>query len=224
MRPVDNWVPVRVWFTKTGRARYISHLDLNRCMARAIHKAKIPLWYTEGFNPHAFMTFALPLSLGIDGVRESMDIRLEEEISKEDMIEKINAGLPSDIRIYDVKEPVMKPGKIAYASFTITMEPEDRTAAEAEQTLRDLLAQETVVVKKKSKSGIKDVDIKPFLDVRELRIEGDTVVCEIVLPAGSTQNVNPHLLFDALENFCGVRFYARIVRTNLYDKDGVVFA
>lgn len=219
----ENWVTVRVWFTKTGRAKYISHLDLNRCMMRAIQKAKIPLWFTEGFNPHAFITFALPLSLGIDGLRESMDIRLVEEISKEELIEKVNAGLPEDIRIFDVTAPVMKPGKIAYASFTITIEPEDRTAEECAQTVRDLLAQDTVVVKKKSKSGIKDVDIKPFLDVKELRVDGNNVVIEILLPAGSTQNVNPQLLFDALENFCGTRFYARIVRNDLFDKDSTVF-
>ncbi len=224
MRPVDNWVTVRVWFTKTGRAKYISHLDLNRCMSRAIHRAKIPLWYTEGFNPHAFLTFALPLSLGIEGVRESMDIRLEAAVSKEELIAKVNAGLPPDIRLFDVTEPVMKPGKIAYAAFSITIEPEDRTAAEAEQTLRALLSQETILVKKRSKSGVKDVDIKPFLDVRALRVEGGAVVFRIVLPAGSTQNVNPQLLFDALESFCGVRFYAGIVRTNLYDKDGAAFA
>ena len=224
MRPEDNWTPVRVWFTKTGRARYISHLDLNRCMARAVHKARIPLWYTEGFNPHPFMTFALPLSLGIDGLRESMDIRLEAPVPKEQMIAKINEGLPPDIRLYDVTTPVMKPGKIAYGAYTITIVPEDRTAAQAEQTIRELLAQAAIVVKKRSKSGIKDVDIKPYLDIRRLETTGDTVVCDIVLPAGSTQNVNPHLLLDALEEFCGVRFYAGVVRTDLYDKDGVVFA
>ena len=220
----DSWISLRVWFTKTGRARYISHLDLNRCMSRAIHKAQIPLWYTEGFNPHPFMTFALPLSLGIDGVKESMDIRLMEEVDKDKLIEGINSGLPSDIRIYDVTSPVMKPGKIAFAAFDIAVEPEDRTASELEGTLRALLAQETITVKKRSKSGIKDVDIKPFLDVRALRTDGNAVKFTAMLPAGSTQNVNPQLLFDALENFCGIRFYARMVRTNLYDKDGVEFA
>ena len=56
----------RIWFHKFGTAKYISHLDLNRCVARAFHKAKLPMWYTEGFNPHAFVTFALPLSLGVE--------------------------------------------------------------------------------------------------------------------------------------------------------------
>ena len=51
---------VRVWFSKTGTARYISHLDLNRCMSRAFHKAKLPLWYTEGFNPVSYTHLTLP--------------------------------------------------------------------------------------------------------------------------------------------------------------------
>ncbi|MDD5953108.1 MAG: TIGR03936 family radical SAM-associated protein [Oscillospiraceae bacterium] len=220
----EPWVTMRVWFTKTGRAKYISHLDLNRCMTRAVQRAKIPLWYTEGFNPHPFLTFALPLSLGIDGLRESMDIRLLESVDKDRMIGEINKGLPKDIRVFDVTVPKKKPGKIAKASYQITILPEDRTASEAEQTLRALLAQEQIIVQKKSKSGIKDVDIKPDLDVRDLQTEGDAVTCTLYLPAGSVRNINPHLLFDALEQFCIVRFYAKIVRTDLFDSDGQVFA
>ena len=49
-------------------------------MSRAFHKAKLPLWYTEGFNPHVFLTFAAPLSLGFEGRHESMDIRLIEDM------------------------------------------------------------------------------------------------------------------------------------------------
>jgi radical SAM-linked protein len=224
MRPEDNWITVRVWFTKTGRARYISHLDLNRCMTRAVQKAKIPLWYTEGFNPHPFLTFALPLSLGIDGVRESMDIRLIASIPKEEMIEKINAGLPSDIRVFDVTEPKQKPGKIHSAAFTITMEPEQGTPEQGAEALEQLLARESIIVPKKTKSGIKDVDIKPFLDLRSLNVEERAVVTQWLLPAGSTQNVNPHLIFDALSRYQNARFYVSIVRTNLFDQDGEVFA
>ena len=88
-----------------------------------MHKAKIPLWYTEGFHPHAFMTFALPLLCSMDGRRESMDIKLEEEMNREELIARLNQALPPDIRIFDVTEPVMKPGKIAYASFVAWAEP-----------------------------------------------------------------------------------------------------
>ena len=74
---------VRILFSKMGRAKYVSHLDLVRTMTRAVRRADIPLWYTEGFNRHPYLTFAAPLSLGYEGLRESMDIRLEEEMDSQ---------------------------------------------------------------------------------------------------------------------------------------------
>ncbi len=67
-------VNTRVFFSKTDRAKYISHLDLNRVMQGAIKRAKLPVWYTEGYNPHMYVQFMLPLSLGQEGVREAMDL------------------------------------------------------------------------------------------------------------------------------------------------------
>ena len=71
---------VRVWFEKKGAVRYISHLDLTRCMSRGLKLSGLPVWYTEGFNPRIYMTYAMPLSLGVCGERECMDIRLLEEM------------------------------------------------------------------------------------------------------------------------------------------------
>ena len=96
---------IRIWFKKDGACRYISHLDLNRVMLRALHKSKIPIWHTEGFNPHPFATFPLPLSLGFRGVNECMDVKLEdEEFSFKEIIDRLNDCLPPGIRIFDVTE------------------------------------------------------------------------------------------------------------------------
>ena len=84
-------------------------------MSRAFHKAKLPLWYTEGFNPHVFLTFAAPLSLGFEGRHESMDIRLIEDMPYPELIEKLNAGLPHDIRVWAVTEPEMKTRRLKKA-------------------------------------------------------------------------------------------------------------
>ena len=82
---------VRIWFKKDYECRYISHLDLNRCMLRALHKSKLPIWHTEGFNPHPFVTFPLPLSLGFRGTNECMDVKLEDDnYSYEEIITKLN--------------------------------------------------------------------------------------------------------------------------------------
>ena len=90
---------VRLFFTKTGFAKYISHLDLMRCMSRAVKRAGIPLWYTEGFNPHLFMTFARPLSLGQESLCEVVDVRLVGEMTFKDIQTRLNETLPKDITV-----------------------------------------------------------------------------------------------------------------------------
>ena len=70
---------VRIWFTKTGEASYISLLDLQRVMQRSLKRSGLPVWYTLGFNPHIYMTFACPLPLGQESLVESVDVKTEAE-------------------------------------------------------------------------------------------------------------------------------------------------
>lgn len=86
---------VRIWFEKRGLAIYTSHLDMNRCLTRAVRRANIPLWYTEGFNPHPYITFLLPLPLGQEGRREPLDIRIEDdEMPFAEIVDRLNALCP----------------------------------------------------------------------------------------------------------------------------------
>ncbi len=71
------------FYKKVGDARYISHLDLSRFMQRSLKRTGLPLWHTEGFNPHPYVTFALPLSVGQSGQRETMDFRLVSPVPTE---------------------------------------------------------------------------------------------------------------------------------------------
>ncbi len=215
---------VRVWFKKIGTARYISHLDLNRCMSRAIHKAKVPLWYTQGFNPHAFITFALPLSLGISGERESMDIKLDDDnITRGELIEKLNSALPDDIPVFDVTEPVMKPGQIAFASYTMLLDTEGADAEKITAQIRELLGSGEIIVPKHTKSGWIDLDISPYLNRTEVSAKNGGVEINTVLPAGSTMNVNPMLLNDAVKKYLKLDLYADIQRVNIYDANLKIF-
>lgn len=153
----------RVWFKKDNECRYISHLDLNRCMLRALHKSKAPIWHTEGFNPHPFATFPLPLSLGFRGINECMDIKLIEDISDEELINNLNACLPQGIRVFAVTEPIMKAGKIAFASFNIKITSDALNSHKVYTALKELLESEEIMLEKKSKSGYKTVDLKKAL-------------------------------------------------------------
>ena len=141
---------IRIFFSKTGRAIYISHLDLYRLFQRSIKRAKLPVWETEGFNPHLYLTFALPLALGTAGVCESMDTKLTEDISREELIRRFNEALPRDIRVLDAAEPVRKPTEIAVSEYEADFECDD-AAFDA------FLAAEHIPAEKKTKRCIADV-------------------------------------------------------------------
>ena len=209
---------VRLWFTKDGAARYISHLDLNRCIMRAIYRSKLPVWYTEGFNPHPFVTFALPLSLGFRGKRESMDIRLLQELSKEEIIYKMNACLPKGIRIFDATKPKMKPGQISYALFTIRLSSEGYSSETVKKELLNLLSQDEIMVEKKSKSGTKQVNLKEKIKKYHIIADETAAVMQVLLSAGSTANVNPNLLLEALCQSTGYEIEADITREEVYNE------
>ena len=85
---------VRLRFSKTGQAKYISHLDTNRVFSRAFARAKINLWYTQGFNPRPYMSFSLPLSLGVESYCENVDIRIIDDLTDEEIKARVNDALP----------------------------------------------------------------------------------------------------------------------------------
>ena len=80
---------VRIFYTKLGRMKFVSHLDMNRLMIRVIRKSGIPVWYTEGFNPHPYYSFALALSLGFESSCEILDFNLNEEMPYDEIRNQI---------------------------------------------------------------------------------------------------------------------------------------
>ena len=203
-------VNTRVFFSKTDRAKYISHLDLYRVFQRAIVKSKLPVWYTEGFNPRLYIQFMLPLSLGQEGLREAADFRLTEDVPPEEVTERLNAALPLDLRITETSVPVMKNTDIAEAEYEIEADRE-KFARFAES--------EHIFVEKKTKKGVAEIDLKPH--VKNLEI-GDKI--RVRLPAGNEFNINPALLFEAFEKQTGEKIKRiKITRTEIYAQNGEIF-
>ena len=215
---------VRIWFKKDFECRYISHLDLNRTMLRALHKSKLPIWHTEGFNPHPFATFPLPLSLGFRGVNECMDVKLEDDnFLLSDIPDRLNACLPRGIRVFDATEAVMKAGKVAYASFTLLIGNPTIATGKIATQLRELLDSEKIEIEKKSKKGMKTIDIKQGVKQFEMKEHFDAVQLDIILTAGSSDNVNPNLLITALERRTGDEYVVDITRNDLYNSELELF-
>lgn len=220
---------VRIWFAKEGRAKYISHLDIVRCMSRAVRRAGLPLWYTEGFNPHPYMMFALPLSLGFSSQCESMDIRIEGEMPVTEIGDRMRAVMPEGLRILSVREPVMQPGEIAFADYSATLFFDaPRQAAAFLHGAGTALAGGSLIVQKPGKAGhrkvMKEVDLLPLIQNCSMEQKANAVLLKLILPAGNTTNISPVLLLDALEEKAGVQDARReITRMALLTKDMETF-
>ena len=208
---------VRVWFEKKGAVRYISHLDLTRNMSRGIKLSGLPVWYTEGFNPRIYMTYAMPLSLGVCGERECMDIRLTEEFPLEEIAPRLNAHLPADLRALEATEPVDKFEEIQFGDYEVFLESQVPDVLQAK--LDALLGREAILVRKHTKKGDKDFDIKPdFADI-QVQTQENGLLLQLRLPCSMSGSTNPALLLEALKQYEGEEPYSTITRKRLLLKD-----
>ena len=191
-------IKIRTVFEKKDRAKYISHLDLNRFMLRAFRRTKLPIWYTEGYNPHPYITFALALSLGYESDCEIMDFNLNEEVDFEVIKEKLNSVMPEGILFKEVFTPEKKITEIARSEFAVEMIFDDAEKAKTE--FEDFLSSETIIVEKKSKKGMLEIDLKPSVEMSEMICDEKSLHFNVLLPAGTQTNYNPSLLIDAFKN------------------------
>ena len=218
-------LPIRVFFTKTGPSKYMSHLDLMRCMTRAIRRAGVPIWYTEGFNPHPFMTFALPLSLGTSGLCESMDVRLTEDMSFEDVRTRLNAALCEGIEVLSVGYIGEKATAIHSAVYGVTMTADDIDAEALCAGWERYLSQDAIIVQKKNKKKqLVEMDVKPHVLDFPVSVQDDCARLQIRLPAGNNLNVNPNILIKGFEQAHGLTFErCEIVREKILTESGEKF-
>lgn len=209
---------VRIVFSKTGRAKYVSHLDLMRTMTRAMRRAQIPLWYTEGYNRHPYMTFAAPLSLGHEGLRETVDIRLEEDMPYEDLVSRLNEVLPDGLRAVEAAEAVDKAKELVAAEYELTLYCSEALAVSA------LLAPQLTVEKRTKKKTMKTVDLRPYFENAAVEEVGEEqCLLKVHLPCGSAETINPALFVTALSAMAGREIKAEYLRKRLLKADKTEF-
>ena len=217
---------VRLKFRKVGKLQYISHLDLQRAFNRILVRACVPVWYTQGFNPHIKLVFSTPLSVGSESVCEYLDIRLSREMPFEEIKERLNAEMTDEFCITDVYEPKNDFSSIAYASYDIciyTSGANDELAKGIEAALNT----SPINMIKKGKAGEREIDITELIKSAEASYcaEDESVVLKVVLSASSTQYLNPEMLITALKDKCGIlmgdptKEHYSILRTSLKKDD-----
>jgi radical SAM-linked protein len=219
---------VRILFRKVGDLQYISHLDLQRTFARVLVRAKIPMWYTKGFNPHAKVTFGLPLSVGTESECEMIDLRIDRDISPKEVKDRLNQELTNEMQILEAYEPVSKFQDIGWAKYEISLHT-PKANTELATALQSLYESKGLMMTKKTKSGDKEIDISTMIGRVKVVYDPQKpmqIHISAILAAGSSEHLNPEMLIklarknlDILAEDDMNQTYS-ILRTHVYTTDG----
>ncbi len=219
---------VRVLFSKTGSLRYTAHLDLVRTVTKAIKRARIPVRYSEGFNPHPRLSFATAMSIGLESRYELMDIRIDKNVDLDAAREALRASLTDECFVREVYFPETKFTDILYSSYHIEIVTEGASEALAEKCA-DALASSPVTVFKRSKSGDKDTDISPFIKETQVSFLDGVIHIDAVLNADNATFLNPEYIITYLKSTLGILSGSplderySVCRTGLYTADMRLF-
>lgn len=211
---------IRVKFSKTGSLKFISHLDLNRTVKSAFLRSKLPIWYTQGFNPHPKTVFSVPLSVGTASLCEFMDFRITEAVSGKEICDTLNSVFPAGLRAIEAYEPTTKFHDIGWADYEIRME-----IPCAAEYVPDVVCalKDAIVIEKTTKIGTRTVDVTEFVKVLSVCEEnGDLVLC-VKLCCDDMNFVNPKYIIEFLEKKTGIpgeKNDYSVCRTAVYLPDG----
>jgi len=198
---------LRLKFNKTDNMIYISHLDMMRVIQRAMKRAHLRVEYSQGFNPHALMSFSTAVPLGLTINNEYMDISMEENISPEEYIQRINPCLPKGLKMIDGKEidekekPIM--GQIRWGSYLICINTKNSDSIIEKIDL--FLNRESITYikekKKKKRWMRREVEIRPLIESIDVFVnESDFLVLKVMIRTGSEGNLKPEKMMELMKN------------------------
>lgn len=186
---------IRIKFSKLGEIKYISHLDLGRTFMRALRRAGVPLWYSEGFSPHPKLNFALPLSVGAESECELLDVCVLAG-APVGCMEALKDHLPAGLTVLDIDEaPKSKFSRIEFCDYRLEFSGGAPLAEQVKKRLNFPMP-----VTKKSKKGEVCVDIAPLFSHVSVETKGQDLLLFARLPAGGERGIlNPQMLEKAWE-------------------------
>ena len=188
---------LRIVFEKGEGIRFIGHLDILRTFIRGLKRANMPVKYSEGFNPHAVMTFALPMGVGVTSECEIMDVTFTKNIPANDVIDGINKNMQAgSIRIISAEYTEDPMPEIEKAEYVIDILNEGKLNID---DVKNALSQTEIMVDKKSKKQIKQINIIEHIFESEiLSYNENSLKIRFVISAGNSFNVKPSVVIDGL--------------------------
>ena len=207
-------------FGKLGRLKFVSHLDLQRYMQRALNRTGLPVAYSLGFNPHPVMSFASALAMGWESEYEVFEVKLAKPVKKDEALDRMRAALPEEMPVYEVKmtddtHPSMM-SLVKMAEYRIT--PSEKLD-EIKAGAREFLFSESVMAVRKTKSSEREIDIRPLC--AHLTCDTDALIARLMLTEVDT--LKPDLLMDSVCKLSGIEAPSFKIERKLLlgeDRDG----
>ena len=197
-----------VAFEKGEALRHIGHLDLMRTMQRALRRSLLPIKYSNGFNPHIRLSFAAPLSVGVIGLHELMEVPLVEDVTEQQFMDAMNAVLPACLRIRSCRAvndefPALM-SLVSGADYRIIFAKTEEGKKAADR-FADFMALDAYVANRRTKSGENPCDIRPFVQSGTCAETDEEYVIELRTLARQAGMLKPALWFDCLREYaqCG---------------------
>lgn len=188
-------------YSRTSRVKYISHLDFVRMFHRAVRRANLPFVFSQGFNPHPIMTVASPLSVGVTADGEYMKVGFDTKLSEEEIKALLNSALPDGFKVISVTKAEGKEydfNKITQAEYFIDAQAQNPERFDVDAF--SSLAQITVM--KKSKSSVKEVDIKSLIfSLENTEPESGNIGLRLICAAGNSATLKPENVVDAINKY-----------------------
>ena len=196
---------IRCKFKKENDMIYISHLDLQRLLQRAFRRAEIQLSYSQGFNPHPKMSYGHALALGTESQGEYLDVEIEDDLTADEFMKKINATMPEGIAFIDAKEitkdvPSLS-STIEYGEYMFTIELDKALSKEfVKSKVSELMNQEDIIITKKNKKGkTVEVNIRPMIKTFDvIDVEDKKITLESTMSTGSKANLNTNIFIPKM--------------------------
>lgn len=196
MRTLAKYI---VKYGRDDRVKFISHLDFVRCFHRAVRRSALNFEFSQGFNPHPVMTIAQPLPVCVTSESEYMKVGFVTDMTDCEIKDELNRRMPPGFSVYAVKRVEGKEidlTKINMAEYITEIECEKPCRAE------QILERAELVVPKKTKSGVKDSDIRPHIsELETLGFSDNIMTVRMVVSCGSTYNLKPETVVSAMEKY-----------------------
>lgn len=214
---------LRLLFSKTGNAVWISHLDLMRLFQRAFQRAGLPLTHTKGFNPRPSVSIALPMSVGVSSVCELLFFSLDgQEVPCLEIRDRLNGALVSGIRILDVYPDGGKLKNLAWMDCRLRLEYDEGIPENAVSELRTLFSRDSLPVEKKNKNGVSEQDLIPMLRSVEIVPEDAHILVMQARVHCQNPTLNPMQLCAAITRYMPefTPDFSSCMRMEIYDENG----